>query len=127
MKSLEQFILEKEKSDRSKIVFTIYDENGKVISDIKNDQPYQKINCVYQDGEDWDEKLAIEFLIGFKDGTWQLWAGKPGIVTYADDPYKDLKEDKFINALPFAIDEAEKFVETVKKKPNDWVQFYVNG
>ena len=131
MRSLEEYIriLEGDESTkiRSQLKFIIYKEDGSTMKFLNDREPYQKISCLYQEGEDYEAGIAIEFLLGREDDTWQLWAGKPGVVNYSDEPYKDLKTKKFSDAVNNAVDEAEKFIETVKKEPNNWVQFYVNG
>lgn len=129
MKDLETYIIEKEaeeSTERGKLKFYIYKENSKKPVKWLNDkEDYQKIVCKYEEKPDFNEGIKVEFLLGRKNGTWQLWAGKPGVVTYADDTYKDLETEKFKDAILAALDEAEKLIEQIKKEPNNWVQFYI--
>ena len=130
MKGLKEFIqiFEDEQQEsakiRSQLKFVIYREDGKVLDYLNDEEPFQKIVCNYYDD---DKGIEIEFLIGRHDGFWKLWAGKPGVVNYSDDPYKDLETKSFTDALNKSVDEAEKFINKVMDEPENWVQFYVNN
>ena len=130
MKDLEQYILEQEEkqsTERGKLKFYIYQEGKKnPVKWLQDKEPYQKIVCNYEEKPDFNEGIKIEFLLGRdKEDNWQLWAGKPGVVNYSDDPYKDLETEKFQEAIIKALDEAEALIEKIKKEPNNWVQFYI--
>lgn len=134
MKTLLNYIIEKEDTDvdndkRIDIKFKIFSGNKKelLITDRskfpKTNKDYQKIEYIYKDKE---KGIVIDFLLGFKDDSWQLWVGKEGAVSYDDDPYKDLKEKEFINGLSNAISEVLNFVKTVEEDPDNWVQYYID-
>ena len=128
MKTLLQVILEQEESneDRSKLKFIIYKDDGTTVDWLGDDEAFQKIECVFEEKPDFDEGIKISFLLGKgDDGKWKLWAGKPGVITYSDDPYKELKTKKFDDAVLQALDEAEELIKKVRKEPNNWVQFYI--
>ena len=132
MKDLVQYIIEKEEeeqsSERGKMKFYIYKDGKKSPAKwLEDKEPYQKIVCKYEEKPDFNDGIKVEFLLGRNDTdeTWKLWAGKPGVVTYADDWFKDLKVEKFQDALIKALDEAEKLVKKIKDEPNNWAQFYV--
>lgn len=128
MKTLEQYILEEEdKHDneiRSKIVFSIWESPDKKVQTLKSNTAYQKIECKYEESPDAYDGIKASFLLGFKDGTWQLWAGKPGVVSYSDDSYVNLKESEFYKAVNKAIDSCVELIKQIKDEPNNWVQFY---
>ncbi len=128
MKSLAQFITEDKKRNkiRKKIVFDIWESPGVKIQDLKSNTAYQKIVCTYQEGKDYGMGLSVEFLLGFKDGTWQLWAGKPGVVIYSDDSYADLETDVFYRAVNKAVDKCVELILQVKAEPNNWAQYYTD-
>ena len=50
-----------------------------------------KIDIIYEDEYllivNKEKGLSIDFLLGFKDGSWKLWIGKIGSCSYDDDPY----------------------------------------
>lgn len=117
---------EKDNEIRAKLKFLIYKEDGKTVDWLKDREDYQKIECNYEDEPDFDDGIKVSFLLGRKDGTWQLWAGKPGVVTYADEPYKDLETEKFEDAIMKSLDKAEDLIKQIKDEPNNWVQFFVN-
>lgn len=133
MKSLVDFIFEKEENnseeqstERGKLKFVIWKEDGKTVSWLSDKENFQKIECKYEEEPDYEDGIKIDFLLGRKNGSWQLWAGKPGVVTYADEPYKDLGTTKFKYAIINSLDEAEKLIKQIKEEPNNWVQYYVN-
>ena len=75
-----------------------------------------------------ENKIEIDFLLGFDKTakSWKLWIGKIGAVSYDDDPYYDLKTTKFAEAVTFALDKIEEFIEEVKGDQQNWIQYYKN-
>lgn len=131
MKTLLQVILEKEQDNdddkvRAGLKFIIYKEDGTTVDWLKDDEPYQKIECLYEENPDFGDGVKIDFLLGKDDNDkWSLWAGKPGVVDYSDEPYKDLKVSSLSDAISKGLDEMQKFIDKVKEEPNNWVQYYV--
>lgn len=131
MKTLLQVILEKEQDNdddkvRAGLKFIIYKEDGTTVDWLKDDEPYQKIECLYEENPDFGDGVKIDFLLGKDDNDkWSLWAGKPGVVDYSDEPYKDLKVSSLSDAIAKGLDEMQKFISKVKEEPNNWVQYYV--
>jgi hypothetical protein len=129
MKTLIQYIIESEEKDkdkltqRGKIKFTIWEEPDKKVKWIENNEKYQKIEYKLEDKE---KGLSIDFLLGFKDGSWKLWIGKIGSCSYDDDPYCSFETDKFAEAIIAALDKVEEFLEQVEEDPQNYVQFYIN-
>lgn len=130
MKSFKQYILEADdKKDeealkrRADIKFTIWENPDKKVSWITDNEKYQKIEYKYQDRK---KKINIDFLLGFdkKDRNWKVWIGKIGGVSYDDDPYYNLKTDKFQEAIISALDKVEEFIKKVEDEPHDWIQYY---
>lgn len=128
MISLVQYIKENEDKDakiRAGIVFTIWEAPDKKVRELKNNTSYQKIDCKYAENPDEDDGIKVEFLLGYKDNVWQLWAGKPGVVNYSDDSYAVLDETEFYKAVNKAVDKCVELINKIKDEPNNWVQFYV--
>lgn len=129
MKTLIQYIIESEEKDkdkltqRGKIKFTIWEEPDKKVKWIENNKKYQKIEYKLEDKK---KGLSIDFLLGFKDGSWKLWIGKIGSCSYDDDPYCSFETDKFAEAIIAALDKVEEFLEQVEEDPQNYVQFYIN-
>ena len=115
---------EKDAKIRSQIVFTIWEAPEKKVSELASNTEYQKIECKYQEKPDADEGIKVSFLLGFKDNTWQLWAGKPGVVSYSDDSYVSLDEVEFYKAVNAAVDKCVELINQIKDEPNNWVQYY---
>ena len=73
MKTLKEYLLE-EKDDitastsRGDIKFTIWKAPDKKVTWLKDNESYQKIEYKLEDKE---ESLYIDFLLGFKDGSWK--------------------------------------------------------
>lgn len=111
---------------RSKIIFTIWEAPSKKVSELKTNDSYQKIECKYKENED-EIGLMVSFLLGYKDDSWQLWAGKPGVVTYLDDSYVNLEETDFYKAVNKAVDKCIELIKEIKKEPNKWVQYYIEN
>lgn len=134
MKSLCQYIVEATESNdqeqdneiRAKIKFKIWESPDKFVTKLTSNTGYQSIECTYQEGDD-TEGIKVMFLLGFKDGEWRLWAGKPGVVSYADDPFQDLGTSDFHNAIQKGVDACVELVNKIKDEPNNWVQFYVDA
>jgi len=135
MKTLVQVIKEssKDKKDddkkrkeiRKKLQFHIYKDDGHLVPRLRDNEDYQKIDCVYEESEDYNDGIKVYFLLGRKDDSWYLWAGKPGVLSYTDFPYKDLNTKHFAEALVNALDEAEDLILQIKAEPKNWVQYYV--
>ena len=130
MKRLIDYILEADNKEDDKkslpieskdIIFTVWESPDKKVQELKNNNAYQKIEYKLEDKK---SGLSIDFLLGFKDKSWQLWVGKIGSCSYDDDPYKDLKTDNFKKAIITSLDIIEEFIEKVMEDPTDYVQFY---
>lgn len=132
MKSLTQYILEEEikskddKEDltrRGNIKFTIWKEPKVKVNWLEDNEDYQKIEYQYEDDKN---QIYIDFLLGFvpEEKTWKIWIGKIGSCSYDDDPYKDLKTNKFADAILKALDFIEEFIDKVNEDPNDYIQYY---
>lgn len=131
MKSLKDFIFEKNDKEKDKsiidtgdIKFTIWkspDERILNLNDLKDNEHYQKIEYKF---EDKDKKISIDFLIGFKEDSWQLWIGKIGSCSYDDDPYYSFKTDSIRKAIIDSLDKIPEFINKVKEDPNNYIQFY---
>ena len=106
---------------RGNIKFTIWEEPKKKVTWIANNEKYQKIEYQYRDKK---KNVYIDFLLGYQDGTWKLWIGKIGAISYDDDPWCDFKTDKFSEGIVLALDKVEEFIDDVEENPDNWVQFY---
>ena len=106
---------------RGNIKFTIWEEPKKKVNWIDNNEKYQKIEYQYRDK---DKDINIDFLLGFKDGSWKLWIGKIGAISYDDDPWCSFDTKKFSEGIVAALDKVEEFVDDVEENPDNWVQFY---
>ena len=86
-------------------------------------EDYQKIEYQYEDDKN---HIYIDFLLCYvpEEKTWKIWIGKIGACSYDDDPYKDLKTDKFSDAILNALDFVEEFIDKVQDDPQDYVQYY---
>lgn len=125
MKSILAYIIEsldinKIKSD---IKFKIWKSPDNFVTELNDNEDFQKIEYVFK-----DKKLGIiiDFLLGKKNGTWQLWVGKDGAVSYDDDPMYNLEEISFLPAVSKAVDKVIEFIDTVKSDADNWVQYYIN-
>lgn len=107
----------------TEVKFKIWESPHKQIDWLNNEDKYLKIEYIYDDKE---KDIIIDFLLGKKDGTWQLYAGKKGSVSYDDDPMKDLKKTTFKEGLLAAIKFVTDFIKKVEDSPDDWNQFYVH-
>ena len=114
---------DKELTRRANIKFTIWEEPKKKVSWLKDNEKYQKIEYQHIDKE---KQIEIDFLLGFRDNTWQLWIGKIGAINYGDDPWKDLETKDFKEAILSALDKVEEFIDDVEENPDNWIQFYKN-
>lgn len=129
MKSLINYILEEQNPDkekttqRGKIKFTIWEEPDKKIKWLEDNKKYQKIEYKLEDKE---KGLSIDFLLGFKDGSWKLWIGKIGSCSYDDDPYCSFETEKFAEGIVAALDKVEEFLKMVEEDPQNYVQYYIN-
>lgn len=123
MKSLRDYILEKENDDTLKrdILFTIWERPDKKVKWLNDNKSYQKIEYKYQ-----TDDIEIDFLLGTQDDCWKLWMGKIGSVSYDDDPYCSFETNKFSEAIIMALDKVEEIINEVKKDKKNWIQFYVH-
>lgn len=108
--------------ERAEIKFKIWKDGGELADWITDKDGYQKIEYVYKDKE---KGITIDFLLGRKDGSWFVWAGKDGAVNYDDQPYKDLKTPYFKDAIMNSLDKIQELIQDVKDNPDNWAQYYV--
>jgi hypothetical protein len=108
--------------ERADIKFKIWKDGGELADWITDKDGYQKIEYVYKDKE---KGITIDFLLGRKDGSWFVWAGKDGAVNYDDQPYKDLKTPYFRDAIMNSLDKIQELIQDVKDNPDNWAQYYV--
>lgn len=108
--------------ERAEIKFKIWKDGGELADWITDKDGYQKIEYVYKDKE---KGITIDFLLGRKDGSWFIWAGKDGAVNYDDQPYKDLKTPYFRDAIMNSLDKIQELIQDVKDNPDNWAQYYV--
>lgn len=108
--------------ERADIKFKIWKDGGELADWITDKDGYQKIEYVYNDKE---KGITIDFLLGRKDGSWFVWAGKDGAVNYDDQPYKDLKTPYFRDAIMNSLDKIQELIQDVKDNPDNWAQYYV--
>ena len=80
-----------------------------------------KVEYVYKNKE---KGITIDFLLGRKDGSWFIWAGKDGAVNYDDQPYKDLETPYFRDAIMNSLDKIQELIKDVKENPDNWAQYY---
>lgn len=114
--------IDPELKERAEIKFKIWKDGGELADWITDKDGYQKIEYVYKDKE---KGITIDFLLGRKDGSWFVWAGKDGAVNYDDQPYKDLKTPYFKDAIMNSLDEIQGLIKDVKENPDNWAQYYV--
>lgn len=114
---------EKDDSIRSDIQFTVWEEPDKKVTDLENNDKYQKIEYKH---EDKDKKISIDFLLGYKDGSWKMWVGKIGSCSYDDDPYLSFNTDNFKKAVVMSLDKIEEFIKNVEDDRDDYIQYYVH-
>src|SRR5574344_564731 len=103
--------------ERGDIKFTIWKKPDKKVSWLDDNSDYMKI-------EYKKKNVFIDFLLGYKDGSWKLWIGKIGATSYADDPWCSFDTKDFAEAIGKALDKVEEFVKDVYDNPDNWVQFY---
>lgn len=109
--------------DIAKIKFTIWKSNDKKAKWINNNSDYRKIEYVYMN----DKKgIVIDFLLGYTEESWQLWAGKLGAINYDVDPYKNLETQDFADAIMKSLDIIVDLIGEVKDDPKKWSQYYLN-
>lgn len=108
--------------ERAEIKFKIWKDGGELADWITDRDGYQKIEYVYKDKE---KGITIDFLLGRKDGSWFVWAGKDGAVNYDDQPYKDLKTPYFRDAIMNSLDKIQELIQDVKDNPDNWSQYYI--
>lgn len=108
--------------ERSEIKFKIWKTGGERADWLNDEDGYQKIEYIYNDKE---KNITIDFLLGRKDGVWQLWAGKDGAVGYDDEPMHNLEVTSFRDAIMASLDKVQELIADVKENPDNWVQFYI--
>ena len=113
--------IDPELKERAEIKFKIWKDGGELSDWITDKDGYQKIEYVYKDKE---KGISIDFLLGRKDGSWFIWAGKDGAVNYDDQPYKDLKTPYFRDAIMNSLDKIQELIKDVKENPDNWAQYY---
>lgn len=107
---------------RTDVQFKIFSEPDNQVTHIDDgNDKYLKIEYVYNDEKNG---IQIDFLIGKKDNTWYLYAGKIGSTSYDDDPYKDLETKDLDKAINKAVSEVIELIDKVKKDKKEYVQFY---
>lgn len=126
MKSLHNYIIESQsdKQDpipRADIKFTIWENPKKQVRWLTDNNAYQKIEYQYKNTS---KNIFIDYLLGFKDDSWQLWAGKIGSCNYDDDSYCDLKTSDFAYAITNSLDKIEQLLQDVLDDPQNYVQYY---
>lgn len=109
--------------ERAEIKFKIWRTGGERADWLNDEDGYQKIEYVYNDKK---KNITIDFLLGRKDGVWQLWAGKDGAVGYDDEPMYNLEVTSFRDAIMTSLDKVQELIADVKENPDNWVQFYLN-
>ncbi len=114
--------IDPELKERAEIKFKIWKDGGELSNWITDKDGYQKIEYVYKDKE---KGITIDFLLGRKDGSWFIWAGKDGAVNYDDQPYKDLKTPYFKDAIMNSLDTIQELIKDVKENPDNWAQYYI--
>ena len=133
MKSLQYYIKEAEEKEEDKkaltrrgnIKYTIWKEPKKQVNWLNDGDDYNKISYQYEDKK---KGISLEFLLGYvkDENTWKMWIGKIGALGYDDEPYYDLGEEKFADAIIKSLDKTEEFLKDVEENPDNWVQFYKN-
>lgn len=113
----------KEYINKDEIKFTIWEKPDTKVKWLKDNESYQKIEYKYKDKK---KDIEADFLLGYKNNSWQLWAGKIGALTYDDDPYYDFKTKDFSEAIMKSLDKIEEIVKDIKEDPTNNVQYYVH-
>ena len=113
--------IDPELKERAEIKFKIWKDGGELANWITDKDGYQKIEYVYKNKE---KGITIDFLLGRKDGSWFIWAGKDGAVNYDDQPYKDLETPYFRDAIMNSLDKIQELIKDVKEDPDNWAQYY---
>lgn len=106
------------------IIFDIWEEPQKKVKWLHDNFSYNKIEYKYYNNK---RGIEIDFLLGYKNGTWNLWVGKIGATSYSDDPYADLKCTTFTRAIINSITKIQSIVKDVIENPENNVQFYIGG
>ena len=107
--------------ERGDIKFTIWKKPDQKVTWLNDNDDY--LNIEYK-LENKKKDVYIDFLLGYKDGSWKLWIGKIGATSYNDDPWCSFDTKDFAEAIGKALDKVEEFVEDVYNNPDNWVQFY---
>ena len=104
-------------------MFDIWQEVGVRSNWLKDNFSYNKIEYKFIDKE---SGIEIDFLLGYKHGTWHLWIGKIGIINYDIQPYCDLKTSNFTRAIIISLVKISDFIKDVKDNKDNWVEYYIN-
>ena len=108
--------------ERGEIKFTIWKKPDQKVTWLNNNEDYLKIEYKLENKK---KGVYIDFLLGYKDGSWKLWIGKIGATSYADDPWCSFDTKDFAEAINKCLDKVEEFIADVYDNPDKWVQFYV--
>ena len=108
---------------RQDIMFNIWETPNKKVNWLKDNFSYTKIEYQYISD---DKNIEIDFLLGFKLGSWRLWIGKIGALSYDDESYCDLKCVKLQDAIKISIDKIEEIIQKVKDDPQNYVMYYIH-
>lgn len=137
MKTLKQYIIEGSDKDtdndnkgkltsevsQADIKFTIWEEPDKKVTELKDNETYQKIEYKLEDKTD---HISVDFLLGYQNDSWKIWIGKIGSCSYDDDPYFSFDTDNFKLAVVKSLYTIAEFIQKIKDDPEDYVQFYTN-
>lgn len=125
MRSILQYLVEKSDEEsldfKKDIVFSIWESPGKKVQHLEGNTKYQKIEYKFIN---YKKNLYIDFLLGYKNDSWQLWIGRIGGCYYSDSPYKNLKTSNFDEAVIKAVDEINDFIIQACQNPYDFIQYY---
>lgn len=113
----------KEYVEKSDICFDIWQEVGVRTNWLKDNFSYNKIEYKFIDKK---KGIEIDFLLGYRNGTWHLWIGKIGIINYELQPYVDLCTPIFSRAIILSLDKIQDFVKQVYTDKDNWVDYYIN-
>lgn len=117
MKSIIQYI----KESGETIKFKIWEEPGKQVAKLKDNESYNKIEYQYKN---IDMNIYISFMLGFKDDSWKLWCAPLGKGNYMVAPLQDLKTNSFEKALSRCEPYINEYIEKVKNNPGKYVMYY---
>ena len=81
--------------ERGDIKFTIWKKPDQKVTWLDNNEDYLKIEYKLENKK---KDVYIDFLLGYKDGSWKLWIGKIGATSYTDDPWCSFDTKDFAEA-----------------------------